>query len=42
MLWTARYTEVTHDLLGHFDKPSEAKDAGFATRSPSIGQTVPP
>ncbi len=28
MLWTARCTEATHDLLGHFDTRSEAEDAG--------------
>jgi hypothetical protein len=28
MLWTARCTETTHDLLGHFDTRSEAEDAG--------------
>jgi hypothetical protein len=28
MLWTARCTQTTHDLLGHFDSRSEAEDAG--------------
>jgi hypothetical protein len=28
MLWTARCTEATHDLLGHFDTRAEAEDAG--------------
>ena len=28
MLWTARCTEATHDLLGRFDTRSEAEDAG--------------
>ena len=28
LLWTARCTEATHDLLGHFDTRSEAEDAG--------------
>ena len=28
MLWTARCTEATHDLLGHFATRSEAEDAG--------------
>jgi hypothetical protein len=28
MLWTARCTEATHDLLGHFDTRAEADDAG--------------
>jgi hypothetical protein len=28
MLWTARCTEATHDLLGHFDTRSQAEEAG--------------
>lgn len=28
MLWTARCTESTHDLLGHFGTRSQAEDAG--------------
>ncbi len=28
MCWTARCTEATHDVLGHFDSRSEAEDAG--------------
>ena len=28
MLWTARCSEATHDLLGHFATRSEAEDAG--------------
>jgi hypothetical protein len=28
LLWTARCTDPTHDLLGHFATRSEAEDAG--------------
>lgn len=28
MLWTARCTDADHDLLGYFDTPPEAEDAG--------------
>jgi hypothetical protein len=28
LFWTARCTDPTHDLLGHFDTRSEAEDAG--------------
>jgi hypothetical protein len=28
LLWTARCTESTHDLLGHFETRSEAEAAG--------------
>ena len=28
LLWTARCTEATHDLLGHFETRSEAEAAG--------------
>lgn len=28
MLWTARCTEMAHDLLGWFDTRSEAEEAG--------------
>ncbi len=39
LFWTARCTDVTHDLLGQFDTRSEAEDAGarhleFHHRSP--------
>lgn len=28
LLWTARCTEPTHDLLGNFDSRSQAEEAG--------------
>lgn len=28
LIWTARCTDLTHDLLGHFNTRSEAEDAG--------------
>ena len=41
MLWTARCTEATHDLLGHFDTRSEAEDAGarhLESSHPTVGR----